>query len=397
MMKEFRTKTRTLLIALFTIFGVALALWVLYLGNFAYFCKWHFEDSEARFLVLGDPQMEGDSRILRQGIYGKIDLMYNDAYFKHIVATIMKYLSPTQVFVLGDLFSSQYISDNEFAQRVARYNYIFEGVNVPLYNITGNHDLGYASEVTPYRIQRFESAFGKVNDAVIIADHVVGIVNSVNIDASAEKELRRKTWDHMNNLSETSQNMNMPLIMMTHIPLHKESYGSENFKNLYAREKRLELCTDRSYTATNSNGHVEVQNMLEPSSSRAILDRFKPAFIFNGHDHDGCIYRHNENTVEYTIRSMMGEFGGYAGLFEIRRNPPTDPQPFSYYYTPCPFVSTTMTTITFVVVIVYIFALTSAALFYSSLPKKQDGFSYEAEYAARYVKEFHDYVKAKSA
>lgn len=40
-------------------------------------------------------------------------------------------------------------------------------------------------KVTPQRVARFEKAFGKVNDEVVIADHVVGIVNSVNIDASA--------------------------------------------------------------------------------------------------------------------------------------------------------------------------------------------------------------------
>lgn len=90
--------------------------------------------------------MEGDHRVLRQGIYGmqpldvghtnsgagKIDLMYNDAYFRHIVSNIMKYLAPTHVFVLGDLFSNQHVSDTEFANRVQRYQYIFESVNVGL-------------------------------------------------------------------------------------------------------------------------------------------------------------------------------------------------------------------------------------------------------------------------
>jgi len=92
---------------------------------------------------------------------------------------------------------------------------------------------------------------------------------------------------------------------------------------------------------------------------------------------------------------MMGEFGGYAGLFEIRRNPKTDPQPFSYYYTPCPFVSTTTTTITFIVSIVFVLVATSVNMYYAMLPRKT--FQFEHDYATRYVEEFHDYVKAKSA
>jgi len=394
-MKEFKDKTKTLANLFFAGFGVVLFLWILYLGNYAYFCKWHFEDSEARFLVLGDPQMEGDSRVLRQGLYGQIDLMYNDAYFKHIVSNIMKYLSPTHVFVLGDLFSSQYTSDSEFFTRLQRYQSIFESVKVPIYNITGNHDLGYAGEVTPYRLQRFEKAFGEVNDELIIADHLVGIVNSVNIDFSSEKDLQDKTWEHMRNLSATSIERNMPLIIMTHIPLHKDTFEDKNYENIWAKKRKMELCTERSYTTFNENGHINVQNMLLPESTQAILEAIQPSFVFTGHDHDGCIYRHNEKTVEYTIRSMMGEFGGYAGMFEIRRNLASDPHPFSYYYTPCSFVSTVTTTVTFIVAVVFVFVITGVNMYYAMLPSK--AFKYESEYATYYVEEFHDYVKAKSA
>jgi len=379
----------------FAVFGLGLFLWIVYLGNYAFFCNLHFEDSEARFLVLGDPQMEGDSRVLRQGIYGQIDLMYNDAYFRHIVSNIMKYLSPTHVFVLGDLFSSQYTSDREFESRLRRYESIFENVNVPVYNITGNHDLGYAGEVTPQRLQRFEKVFGKVNDEVIIADHVIGIVNSVNVDVSLEKELQKQTWEHMNKLSAQAKKGNMPLIMMTHIPLHKETFEEKNFENIWTKQKKLEPCAERSYTVFNSNGHIDVQNMILPESTQTILNSIEPSFVFSGHDHDGCIYRHNEKTVEYTIRSMMGEFGGYAGIFEIHRNGPSDPEPFSYYYTPCTFVSTTTTTVTFIVTIVFVFAATSVNMIFAMFPDKKA--QYPDKYAPQYIEECNMYVKAKSA
>jgi len=145
------------------------------------------------------------------------------------------------VFVLGDLFSSQYTSDKEFYTRLQRYKSIFEHVQVPIYNITGNHDLGYAGEASNYRLWRFEKAFGKVNDQVIIADHVVGIVNSVNIDASMEKDLQKKTWDHMKNLTAVSKAQNMPLIMMTHIPLHKEKF-EQKITKIYMRRRGNTNC-----------------------------------------------------------------------------------------------------------------------------------------------------------
>jgi len=395
-MKEFKNKSRTLVTVFLAGLGVGLVIWVFYLSSFAFLCSWHFEDSEARFLVLGDPQMEGDSRIIRQGLYGKIDLMYNDAYFRHIVSNVMKYLAPTHVFVLGDLFSNQHVSDSEFVTRLQRYQYVFESVNVPLYNITGNHDLGYAGEVTIQRVARFEQAFGKVNDEVVIADHLVGIVNSVNIDSSAVGDLQVAAWEHMRRLSATSKARNMPLIMMTHIPLHKETFEGKHDINTFSPKRKLELCIERSHTKYTAAGHIDTQNMLLPNSSQVILEEVAPAFVFTGHDHDGCIYRHNERTVEYTIRSMMGGFGGYAGLFEIRRNPESAAEPFSYYFTPCSFVGTTTTTVTFVVIIVYLFVVASVSLYFTMEPEKKVLKVEEEEYA-QYMNEFHEYVKAKSA
>lgn len=384
-MAKFRTKT--FFHAFFWVFGALLFVWVLYLANYAFFCRWHFADSEARFLVLGDPQMEGDSRIIRQGFYGHLDLWHNDAYFRHIVSTIVKYLGPTHVFVLGDLFSSQYVTDAEFQIRLARYRYIFDSVTVPLYNITGNHDIGYAGEVTAQRLRRFENAFGKVNDQLIVADHLIGIVNAVNIDDSYDKSLQDQTWNHMRNISAQAKELNIPLVMMMHIPLHKEAYSSENFENVWARGLKDELCTDRSYTIRNGNGHINVQNMILPESTQMILQEMQPTLVFNGHDHDGCIYRHNQKTVEYTVRSMMGGFGGYAGLFEIRRNHnPFDNTPFSYHFTPCPFVSTRTTTITFVVFVVYVFVVSSVLLYNTMLQNSKYG--REVNHAVQKSEEF---------
>lgn len=93
---------------------------------------------------------------------------------------------------------------------------------------------------------------------------------------------------------------------------------------------------------------------------------------------------------------MMGGYGGYAGLFEIRRNPGSTSEPFSYHFTPCSFVGTTSTTVTFIVTVVYLFVVASVRLYYTMISEKKE-FKYEEEYAAQYMNEFHEYIKAKSA
>jgi len=43
---------------------------------------------------------------------------------------------------------------------------------------------------------------------------------------------------------------------------------------------------------------------------------------------------------EITVRSMMGSYGGYAGLFEVRRKESIkdNDEEFEYHYSSCPFV-----------------------------------------------------------
>lgn len=89
--------------------------------------------------------------------------------------------------------------------------------------------------------------------------------------------------------------------------------------------------------------------MLTPNTTQWILNTLRPDFVLNGHDHYGCdvvhTLEHGQDTWvasatdlslpvssgssqeegqraksvrEVTQRSMMAEFGGYSGLFEIK-------------------------------------------------------------------------------
>lgn len=74
-----------------------------------------------------------------------------------------------------------------------------------------------------------------------------------------------------------------------------------------------------------------------------LLNTLQPVYVFNGHDHEGCYYQHN-NTAKskeyvvtlqckkrrhrltlakkyrYTIRSMMGDYGGNSVVLDIDEN-----------------------------------------------------------------------------
>eukprot|EP00026_Physarum_polycephalum_P004367 Phypoly_transcript_04385.p1 GENE.Phypoly_transcript_04385~~Phypoly_transcript_04385.p1 ORF type:complete len:374 (-),score=37.57 Phypoly_transcript_04385:2-1123(-) len=345
------------------IYGACVFLVIMFLWNYAYFCGWHFTDSKTRFLLIGDPQIQGDSRIENSGFYGQVDVWYNDLYFRHIVDNLLYHLQPSHVFVLGDLFSSQYISDEEFDHRVERYFWIFKNVKVPFYNIVGNHDIGYGGDITHHKIARFEAAFGKVNDILIIENHLIGIVNSMNLDHSRYEEAMDEAWDNLENLREIAQNTSLPVIIMKHIPLLKEefNFSTPHFSNLFTKERKRELCAERAATEFDYHGNVRWQNMMSANATQYILEEIQPIFVFNGHDHDGCIYRHNEQTVEYTLRSIMGDFGGYVALFEILPLPEPEKgevPTYEYFYTPCPFVHLSVVTITSISTLIWILIMT---------------------------------------
>lgn len=54
----------------------------------------------------------------------------NDNYQKHVVSSMIA-LEPDIVVVLGDIFSFQHLSPEEFARRLARFNWILESGSFP--------------------------------------------------------------------------------------------------------------------------------------------------------------------------------------------------------------------------------------------------------------------------
>jgi hypothetical protein len=337
----------------------------------------------------------------------RLDHIGNDYYLGHIYRTLHWWTDPTHVTVLGDLVGSQWIDDEEFESRGWRFwNRVFRGgvrvsdelASYPaedfkntlilgddaeawtkrIINVAGNHDIGYAGDLSPERMDRFVRVFGKANyelrfqmpvnstsangttedrQEVVyerpIPELRIVLLNDMNLDTPASsKELQDETYEFLNNIITTSKDVARPAhftLVLTHIPLYKDA----------------SICVDGPFfdffDGDFSNG-VKEQNHLSRDASKGFLEGIfgmsgnpdvpghgfgRNGVILNGHDHEGCdIYHYINQTApperewqaarwkdaqrakideepgvpglrEITVRSMMGDFAGNAGLMSL--------------------------------------------------------------------------------
>jgi len=347
-----------------------------------------------RLLTLADPQIEGDTTLrkyhippnirfspARVGItirkYGKmLDLWGNDLYLSHVYHTMRRHTFPTHTTVLGDLLGSQWISDDEFWKRARRFWRIFgsarrvsaeeveggsaqgDGWDEALMLLPGNHDVGYAGDISRPRLVRYEKAFGPYNYALSFRpppppengsftgeepELRIAVLNSLTLDTPIwDQSLADESFSFLEGLRKSRRKdggKTQATVLLTHLPLHKPE----------------RICVDGpevEYFPQRNGGGIKSQNFV----SEDVSDKLKEMIfgspteeaqagegvILTGHDHEGCQSVHfwekeknawnvttykkwmdsrEDNKVEaktlreITVRSMMGEFGGNAGLF----------------------------------------------------------------------------------
>ena len=331
----------------------------------------------------------------------RLDHIGNDYYLGHIYRTLHWWTDPTHVTVLGDLVGSQWIDDAEFEHRGWRYwnRVVRGGIRVEdeiasqpaddfqdtmvlgddaalwkkrTINVAGNHDIGYAGDLSLERMARFTRVFGKANyelrfqlpitqsannsqevEEKTIPELRIVVLNDMNLDTPAGcKELQDETYQFLNDIITTSHDVTRSAhftLVLTHIPMAKEAG----------------VCVDPPFfdffDGDFSNG-VKEQNHLSPDASKGFFegifgmsgDEWVPGHgfgrhgvIVNGHDHAGCDVYHYINQSapperswqavrytdaeaagyedeagvvgmrEITVRSMMGDYGGNAGLLSL--------------------------------------------------------------------------------
>ena len=293
------------------------------------------KDRAARLLLLADPQLEGDARVEEQGVYGHLNNLFNAAYFKHIFTALTRQYTPSNAAILGDLLSSELIDEDEHARRVAIFKDSFDGSRVPhgVWHVVGNHDIGYGAKATKKRLRRHEDAFGALNSAQTLAELPVLVWDDVNVDGARSSDAQRLAWRALDLHGARARDEGLPWILLTHIPLFKDAPQCTDDPEVVSKQGK------RGKTV------VETQTMLSRESSDRVL-ALRPGIIFTGHDHDGCDFNHTlpDGTVvpEFTLRSVMGDYGGHAHILDVVRMDNEDGSSrFEFAHLTCDFIPAT--------------------------------------------------------
>ncbi|KAJ5551568.1 hypothetical protein N7535_000487 [Penicillium sp. DV-2018c] len=353
----------------------------------------------------------------------RLDLFGNDYYLAHIYRTLFWWTRPTHTTVLGDLVGSQWISDDEFARRGHRYwTRVFRGAErvddtitrtgvagssqsqkaeakAPpteslrgddgtwarrLINVAGNHDIGYAGDISEARMERFERVFGRANwdvrfeypavvstassasteqQTIVPTLHLINL-NTLMFDTPAlSSEIQSHTYAYLNELIADRlapvQDRSAFTLLLTHLPMHKEE-GVCADGPFFSFQDSDDESGPEGVPRWLEGGLKEQNHLSDALSASGILQGIfglsgnenalagghgRNGLILTGHDHTGCDVVHYVNRTvddaeegkdarswkwdakrfdgqlieepnirEVTLRSMMGEFGGNAGL-----------------------------------------------------------------------------------
>ncbi|OQU95152.1 hypothetical protein CLAIMM_01397 [Cladophialophora immunda] len=276
----------------------------------------------------------------------RLDLFGNDYYLGHIYRTLHWWTKPTHVAVLGDLIGSQWVTDEEFAWRGWRYwNRVFAGArkvedNVTslsnkdqemifdmndtdwkhrLINIAGNHDIGYAGDISRRRLDRFEKIFGKanwdvrfrypsLNSAKTTTEtnlqpslHLI-VLNSLVLDSPAlSEDVQTETFGYLNDLIShrlrpVEDNSSFTLLL-THLPLHKKEgtcvdapffdyWGNDDGGGVYKPHGVREQ--NHLSEQTSQRGTLQALFGMSGDLSAPAQGKGRRGLILTGHDHEGC-------------------------------------------------------------------------------------------------------------
>jgi hypothetical protein len=244
-------------------------------------------------------------------------------------------------------------------------------------NVAGNHDIGYAGDINDERTDRFEAAFGKVNYELrfelpltntslaettfeadgssdrLVPELRIVVLNDMNLDTPAvSTKLQDDTYSFINKVINTAAAVEFKghfTVILTHIPLYKPEGVCVDDPFFDFHDHDGSLREQNQLSAAASKGFLEGILGMSGNANAAGRGHGRPGIILNGHDHEGCDTYHYINQSiadseernwevkrwrqatgagvvgrdelpgvrEVTVRSMMGDFGGNAGLLSI--------------------------------------------------------------------------------
>ncbi|CCH60922.1 hypothetical protein TBLA_0D04250 [Henningerozyma blattae CBS 6284] len=318
---------------------------------------------DIHMLALGDPQIKGAYK--KTTYLQALDIYMNDHYLGHIFKTMQKRLDPGFIAVLGDLFSSQWISDSEFFNRTMRYNErLFKRNSTYLHNIqkdnhdengqykvewstwgtelntkrqspkpwnfdygysdvyswnpevedflflnvTGNHDIGYSGDVTYQHRARYEELFGKDNYWIeydIETDHPwrIVVLDTLLLEGPAlQPEFLEVNWEFLEQLKE--RNFSGSTVLLTHVPFYKPAgLCSDGPSFSYYPE----VWEKEPYKANLLRSQNHLSEEVSNTVLNSIFNNGKPGVILTGHDHVGCETIYSKNIDNKWFASKIAQ------------------------------------------------------------------------------------------
>ena len=295
------------------------------------------------------------------GIFKRIDLLGNDYYLAHIFRTLHWWARPSHVVVLGDLIGSQWVTDEEFDVRAWRFwNRVFaggqrvgdwqadhnksaivsNGTREPrtetlgdhdwkdrVINIAGNHDIGYAGDVSQARIARFEKHFGSSDwdirfhlalpngtSSAQPSIHIIVLNDLVLDDPALDATLQSRTYNQLNSIIA---NHSYPVddsasftLLLTHVPLYKPegvcvdppfySFHESYFPAQHRGEFRPGGLKEQNHLSeyVSRSGILEGVYGISADNSAPGSGLGRPGLILTGHDHEGCDTWHHIQPID---------------------------------------------------------------------------------------------------
>lgn len=323
----------------------------------------------------------------------RLDLLGNDFYLAHIYRTLSWWSRPTHVTVLGDLIGSQWVTDEEFENRGWRFwERVFRGgqrvdddVTITgekshgestkkeeletlqrynsswanrIINIAGNHDIGYAGDVSRARLERFERVFGRANWDIRFAHpplpeksdalptlHVINL-NDLTLDGPPlESSIQSDSYTYINNIlthrSYPVEDQTSFTLLLTHVPLYKRDGICVDGPYFTFFDEDDTPDDDNDPPRWRKDGLREQNHLSEHVSTNAILQgifgmsgdsaapvagKGRPGLILTGHDHEGCDVVHFvKREQHHETPSSDSEEGTKSWHWDARRYSPSSP------------------------------------------------------------------------
>ncbi|OVA05817.1 Phosphoesterase domain [Macleaya cordata] len=277
---------------------------------------------QVKIAVLADPQLMDHTSLplAPKSLALEIAQFYTDLYMRRsFLASILPF-KPDLVLFLGDFFDGgPQLSDEEWQESLSRFRHIFDlnhrgrYSDIPVYNIPGNHDNGYAAVLShnPKVIDRYEKEFGARDYRFTVGEVEFIAIDSQTLDGLEHGTLTSTTWNFVKNVS--ADVMVHPRVLLTHIPLYRPDWTS-------CGPQRSSPIINQRVSRASYDQDITYQNYLTEESSRLLLDLIRPVLVLSGHDHDQCTVTHltqHGPIKEHTLGTLSWQQGNLYPSFML--------------------------------------------------------------------------------